>query len=220
MNGITEAAWRAAARRDGRDGYSVFVGAFLAIDIVDSSTALLADDEWRGFMRLRKTVDALAARIHAHDGTTLKCLGDGLEAVFESPADALSCARHLLISPVEQQEERLGVFRIGLTAGQMIRYSMLDASDVFGHCVVIAAKLAKRGRAPGLMCPIEFPGTSQLALGGAGLRCERFQAWIGGMSGRYWRISKRDNRTVAGVAGMSRADISLRVSVGAENYRV
>ncbi len=192
MNGMTNGPSEANGVRGVVDVASHFDGAFMAIDIVDSSAALLARDEWEGFTELRRVLADVTTSIVARGGCPLKNLGDGLEAVFKRPADALSCAVDLLSAATKADGEGLNLYRIGLTAGCMIRYATPAGMDVFGHCVIIGAKLAKLGSAPALMCPDQFPGASQLGSLRGDFRATRFEARIGGIAQRYWRLQARD----------------------------
>src|SRR5204863_492486 len=84
--------------------------------------------------------------IRRHSGRILKRLGDGLMAVFASPAAALRAA-------LEMQQAARGVrLRIGIHAGA----ARSRAGDLIGHEVNVAARIAER--APGR--EILWSGTS------------------------------------------------------------
>src|SRR5437867_3945101 len=77
---------------------------------------------------------AVLPAIRRHSGRILKRLGDGLMAVFASPAAALRAA-------LEMQQAARGVrLRIGIHAGA----ARSRAGDLIGHEVNVAARIAER----------------------------------------------------------------------------
>lgn len=96
------------------------------------------------FRALRVTI--VDPTVISHRGEVAASTGDGFVAVFESPADALSCAvqlqQELAASQTGQPELRRIVFRMGMHWDPVI----LDTHDVSGTGVIVAVRL--QGIAP------------------------------------------------------------------------
>lgn len=116
-------------------GYSRLMGA----DDVGTHAALAAD--------LKQVVDP---EIAAHRGRLVKSLGDGVLIEFASAVDAVSCAvaiqRVMLGRNAELPEDRRIQFRAGINIGDVI----VDAGDIFGDGVDVAARLEALAEAGGL----------------------------------------------------------------------
>jgi len=110
---------------------------------------------------------AVLPAIRRHSGRILKRLGDGLMAVFASPAAALRAA-------LEMQQAARGVrLRIGIHAGE-VRWR---EGDLVGHDLNVAARVTERARGGRIVVsdvlraeadgvPVRFRRTRPLAIPG------------------------------------------------------
>jgi len=120
--------------------------AILVVDVVDSVRLMLADEgavitHWRRFVReVREVV------LPAHGGTMVKSLGDGLLLRFEAVPAALRCAfaLHRCMSRVGEGAPAHGALR--LRAGLHHAAIVVDALDVYGAGVNLAARLVSLAR--------------------------------------------------------------------------
>jgi adenylate cyclase len=115
--------------------------AILVADVV-SYTRLMEAAETETHARLRSLrVSLIDPAIVTHRGEVVKNTGDGFIAVFEAPLDAVRCATDLQLRLAAheaiQPPDRRIVFRMGEHWDSVI----LDAGDVFGAGVNIAARL-------------------------------------------------------------------------------
>ncbi len=125
--------------------------AILAADVAGYSRLTGIDEEGthaRLKEHLRVVVDPCIAR---HRGRIVKNTGDGLLAEFGSVVDALRCALHVQRGMAEcnkslPAESRIE-FRIGINLGDVI----LDAGDIFGDGVNVAARIEALAE-PGGIC--------------------------------------------------------------------
>jgi adenylate cyclase len=100
-------------------------------------------------MALRR--DLIETAIAGHGGRIIKNTGDGLIAVFSSVNDAVECAVGLQQS-IQRQEsiqppDRRIRFRMGLNVGDVV----VEAEDVYGNGVNVAARLQDLAEPGGLM---------------------------------------------------------------------
>ncbi|MPZ32030.1 MAG: hypothetical protein GEV13_13715 [Rhodospirillales bacterium] len=115
--------------------------AILAVDVAGYSRLTELDEEGthRRLMSLRREV--MEPGVAAWHGTIVKHTGDGFLASFDSVVDGASCAIELQRTLAERSAgdplERRLAFRMGLNVADAI----LDAEDVFGEGVNIAARL-------------------------------------------------------------------------------
>lgn len=89
---------------------------------------------------LRRAHFALLREVVAmHGGYEVKSLGDGLMVAFASAADAVSCAVAIqkAVARKEHADPESLAVRIGVHAGEPV----LEDSDYFGLCVVVAKRL-------------------------------------------------------------------------------
>jgi class 3 adenylate cyclase len=120
----------------------------LFTDLVNSTELLqrAGDEQARRIFQAHHKL--LKNAVAAHGGQEVKWLGDGLMAVFVSPADAVRCA-------IEMQQaarrrvaaERLAI-RVGLNVGEALR----EETDYFGLAVVIARRLRDHAQAGQILC--------------------------------------------------------------------
>ncbi len=127
------------------------LAAILAADVVGYSR-LMGIDEVGTLRRLRAYRNALIdPAIAARRGRIVKTTGDGLLVEFPSAVDAVACAitaqRAIAERNAEEPEERRLVFRIGINVGDII----IEADDIFGDGVNVAARLETLSE-PGGLC--------------------------------------------------------------------
>ena len=112
----------------------------LCADCAGFSRMMRADEEgtYRVLQDCRKLIDRL---IGEHDGRIFGTAGDSVVAEFPSPVEAVRCA-----TDIQQALERLGTefpedhrmhFRIGINIGDV----MIEADDLIGDGVNVAARL-------------------------------------------------------------------------------
>jgi class 3 adenylate cyclase len=92
--------------------------------------------------------DIIDPKISEHHGRIVKTTGDGILVEFASAVDAVRCALEVQKSMFERNanlpENRRMDFRIGINVGDIV----IDAGDIFGDGVNVAARLesiAERG---------------------------------------------------------------------------
>jgi len=125
--------------------------AILAADVAGYSR-LTGIDEEGTHVRLKEHLRALVDPcIAEHRGRVVKTTGDGMLAEFGSVVDAVRCALHVQRGMAERNKdlppERRIEFRIGINLGDII----LDAGDIFGDGVNVAARLEGLAE-PGGIC--------------------------------------------------------------------
>src|SRR5262244_3884743 len=127
------------------------LAAILAADVAGYSRLMGADEEGtheRVKAHLRELFDP---KIREHSGRIVKTTGDGVLAEFASVVDAVRCAdeiQHHMAdhNAATSQDERI-VFRIGINLGDVI----IEADDIYGDGVNIAARLEALAE-PGGIC--------------------------------------------------------------------
>ena len=125
--------------------------AILAADVAGYSR-LTGIDEEGTHVRLKEHLRALVDPcIAEHRGRVVKTTGDGMLAEFGSVVDAVRCALHVQRGMAERNKdlppERRIEFRIGINLGDII----LDAGDIFGDGVNVAARIEALAE-PGGIC--------------------------------------------------------------------
>ena len=125
--------------------------AILAADVAGYSR-LTGIDEEGTHVRLREHLrDLVDPCVAQHRGRVVKSTGDGLLAEFGSVVDALRCALEVQRGMAECNKslpaERRIEFRIGINLGDVI----LDAGDIFGDGVNVAARIEGLAE-PGGIC--------------------------------------------------------------------
>jgi adenylate cyclase len=117
------------------------IAAIMAADVVGYSR-LMEQDEAGTLVRLKSLHNAIVQPIISkHSGRLFKRMGDGILVEFANASDAVQCAVALQTTLAERQAEipqgeRL-IFRIGVNQDQVI----VDADDVYGDAVNVAARL-------------------------------------------------------------------------------
>ena len=113
----------------------------LAADMVGYSQLVHRDEEGT-IARLNKfRSELIDPKIDSHGGRIVKTIGDGLLVEFASPTEAVRCAVEIQKSMSElqsdQSEEDRIQFRMGINLGDV----MIDADDILGDGVNVAARL-------------------------------------------------------------------------------
>jgi TolB-like protein/class 3 adenylate cyclase len=127
------------------------LAAILAADVAGYSRLMGADEEGThaALMALRGEVSD--PKIAQHRGRIVKTTGDGLLAEFASVVDAVRCAIELLREVALRNDdvpsERRIQFRIGINIGDII----IEADDIYGDGVNVAARLETLAE-PGGIC--------------------------------------------------------------------
>jgi class 3 adenylate cyclase len=125
--------------------------AILALDVAGYSRLMGLDEEGT-HERLKAHLGELVdPQIKQHRGRTVKNTGDGLLAEFSSVVDAVRCAVEVQRGMVDREpmvtDARRIRFRIGINLGDVI----VEAYDIFGDGVNVAARLEALAE-PGGIC--------------------------------------------------------------------
>src|ERR1700751_3327237 len=115
--------------------------AVLAADVAGYSRLMGADEEGT-LAQLKAHRRALVdPKIKKHHGRVVKTTGDGMLVEFSSVLEALRCAvevqRGMIERNAEVPPEKRIEFRVGIHQGDVI----LEAGDIFGEGVNVAARL-------------------------------------------------------------------------------
>ncbi len=127
------------------------LAAILAVDVAGYSRLMGEDDE--GTLAALKAVrrELGDPKIAEHRGRIVKTTGDGLLVEFASVVDAVRCAvdvqRAMAERNADTPAERRIEFRMGINLGDII----IDATDIFGDGVNVAARLEALAE-PGGIC--------------------------------------------------------------------
>lgn len=124
------------------------LAAILVADAV-GFTSRVAQSEESSLQAASSALDILTAHIEEHGGRTVKTMGDGLLAEFESVVNAVSAAaafqRYLAKAPKDGADAQPFVFRIGIHLGDIV---VQPDGDILGNGVNIAARIEQQA-APG-----------------------------------------------------------------------
>src|SRR5215467_7403794 len=127
------------------------LAAILAADVAGYSRLMSRDEEGtheRLKGHLRELVDP---KIREHRGRIVKNTGDGFLAEFSSVLDAVRCAAEVQRGMIDREPEASDGqcirFRVGINLGDVI----VEAHDIFGDGVNIAARLEALAE-PGGIC--------------------------------------------------------------------
>jgi adenylate cyclase len=127
------------------------LAAILAADVVGYRRLMGTDEE--GTLARLKTLrrDLLDLKVGEHRGRIVKTTGDGLLAEFASVVDALRCAvevqREMTTCNAELEPEKRIALRIGINVGDIV----VEAGDISGDGVNVAARLEGLAE-PGGIC--------------------------------------------------------------------
>src|SRR6516164_10384898 len=127
------------------------LAAIFAADIVGYSRLMGADEEGTRAAVTELRRELIARQIAAHHGRIVTLTGDGFLAEFASVVDAVRCAVELQRRMAERNAgaptDRRIEFRVGINIGDII----VEADDVYGDGVNIAARLEALAE-PGGIC--------------------------------------------------------------------
>jgi class 3 adenylate cyclase/pimeloyl-ACP methyl ester carboxylesterase len=127
------------------------LAAILAADVVGYSRLIGADEEGT-LIRLKALWrDLVYPKIDKHRGRIVKTTGDGLLAEFASVVDALRSAIEVQRAMVEQDNDLAPEKRISLRIGINVGDIVIDAGDIYGDGVNIAARLESMAEAGGIL---------------------------------------------------------------------
>src|ERR1700751_3482962 len=117
------------------------LAAILAADVAGYSR-LMGEDEEGTLAALKEIRRELAdPKIKEHRGRIVKTTGDGMLLEFASAVDAVRCAVDVQLAMKDRNadiaQDRRIEFRIGINVGDI----MIDAGDIFGDGVNVAARL-------------------------------------------------------------------------------
>ncbi len=117
------------------------LAAILAADVVGYSRLMGADEVGTLRVLMAHRRELIDPTIAARRGRIVKTTGDGLLAEFPSAVEAVACAitiqRGLASRNTSTAEEKRLTFRIGINIGDII----IEANDIFGDGVNVAARL-------------------------------------------------------------------------------
>lgn len=127
------------AREDGRRGRRL--AAIMVADVAGYSRLMHNDEETTHARLTALLADVIEPAIAQHGGRIVKHTGDGFLAEFPSAVEAVRAAEHFQsgvkkLVAGEEQEKRI-VLRVGINIGDVI----VEANDIFGDGVNIAARL-------------------------------------------------------------------------------
>jgi adenylate cyclase len=127
------------------------LAAILAADVAGYSRLMGVDEEGTlaALKVLRKSL--IDPKIAEHRGRIVKTTGDGALVEFASPVDAVRCAGEIQRGMSKRNaavpSDRRIEFRIGINVGDIV----IDAGDIFGDGVNVAARLEGLAE-PGGIC--------------------------------------------------------------------
>src|SRR3954470_24307831 len=117
------------------------LSAILAADLAGYSRLMHADEEATHARLSALLADVIEPAIAEHGGRVVKHTGDGFLAEFPSAVEAVRSAIHFQNNvrelSIDDAEDRRLVFRVGINIGDII----VEAHDIFGDGVNIAARL-------------------------------------------------------------------------------
>jgi class 3 adenylate cyclase/trans-aconitate methyltransferase len=120
----------------------------LFTDLVNSTEVLQRVGDELGQRIFRAHHKALRDSLAAHGGRKVKWQGDGLMAVFASPADAVRCSIAIQMATRRPTAGEILEVRVGLNVGEVL----MEESDYFGTPVVVARRLCDRAKGGQILC--------------------------------------------------------------------
>ena len=125
--------------------------AILAADVAGYSRLMGVDEEGTHQRLKAHLAQLIDPKIREHRGRTVKNTGDGMLAEFSSVIDAVRCAaevqRGMADRNAETPEDKRIAFRVGINLGDVI----VEANDIYGDGVNVAARLETLAK-PGGIC--------------------------------------------------------------------
>jgi len=122
------------------------LAAILAADVVGYSRLMEQDEKGTLDALKRHRSDVLDPAVAAHNGRTVKLMGDGVLVEFASVVDAVECAVSVQLAGTSAEENALRL-RIGINLGDVV----IDGDDIYGEGVNVAARLEALAE-PGGIC--------------------------------------------------------------------
>ncbi|MBR1280181.1 adenylate/guanylate cyclase domain-containing protein [Bradyrhizobium sp. AUGA SZCCT0283] len=117
------------------------LSAILAADVAGYSRLMHADEEATHARLTALLADGIEPAIAEHGGRIVKTTGDGFLAEFPSAVEAVRSAIHFQNNvrelTIDEADDKRLVFRVGINIGDII----VEANDIFGDGVNIAARL-------------------------------------------------------------------------------
>ena len=127
------------------------LAAILAVDVAGYSRLMGADEEGTHERLKAHFAELVHPKVAEHRGRVVKNTGDGLLSEFPSVVDAVRCAlevqREMIARNAATPAGHRIEFRMGINVGDII----IEASDIFGDGVNIAARLEALAE-PGGIC--------------------------------------------------------------------
>ena len=127
------------------------LAAILAVDVAGYSRLMGADEEGTHERLKAHFAELIHPKVTEHRGRVVKNTGDGLLSEFPSVVDAVRCAlevqREMIARNAATPAGHRIEFRMGINVGDII----IEASDIFGDGVNIAARLEALAE-PGGIC--------------------------------------------------------------------
>jgi adenylate cyclase len=148
------------------------LAAILVADMVGYSRLMEAHEEYTHRWSMHLRADVLDPGVEDHDGRMVKNTGDGFIAMFDSAGDATRCAlalqQSLTLATAEQPVDRRISFRMGVNVADII----IEADDVYGDGVNVAARLQEYAEPGGIVVSGavaeqmgSYPGVRMIDLG-------------------------------------------------------
>jgi adenylate cyclase len=148
------------------------LAAILVGDMVGYSRLMEAHEEYTHHWTMHLRADVLEPGIAAHHGRIVKNTGDGFVAMFDSASDATRCAlalqSSLTVATAEQPVEQRISFRMGVNVADII----VEADDIYGDGVNVAARLQTYAEPGGIIISGavaeqmgSYPGVRMIDLG-------------------------------------------------------
>jgi TolB-like protein len=127
------------------------LAAILAADVAGYSRLMGADEEGTHERLKAHRRELVDPKISEYSGRIVKTTGDGMLVEFPSVVDAVRCAAELQRAMIDREagmpEDRRIRFRVGINLGDVI----VEANDIFGDGVNVAARLEGLSE-PGGLC--------------------------------------------------------------------
>src|SRR5215469_14696796 len=126
------------------------LAAILAADVAGYSRLMGADEEGTHDRLKAHRREFVDPKITEHSGRVVKNTGDGVLAEFPSVVDAVRCGAELQRAMIDREvgiaEDRRIRFRVGINLGDVI----VEADDIFGDGVNVAARLEALAESGGI----------------------------------------------------------------------